>query len=385
MRTMNLQQYLFIWILAIGVPAAGTLTARGAVTAHDPYIDRMLQIRGIQNPGCLCYCNSALVALCASPALRARLSHEYNPLAVSVRKTFEEMLQPGPALSHLSSGSLHEVNHAVRAFFPQIARTGEQQDSAELVAPLLDHLFESHPLQFSVVPIVDRERVDRDAAVLICRESAGVPPVEAMYIPSIDTEVDPAAADYKGNMVQVKIPEICSAFSLDDFFHGYSLLEHVEVSAIIGNVRNESWLTAEKRRLLLEAGGRNGELPPVLVHVRSRIEAPAPDIMPVYIPRFSETGEKNCTPVATPFLLNVPVGTQGSEFYVLRSVVVHSGGSRQSGHYYTYIPDPSEVDCHGNPVRWVVASDSSPKQVCSWKHVKEDIATQGVMAIYDKL
>ena len=84
-------------------------------------------------------------------------------------------------------------------------------------------------------------------------------------------------------------------------------------------------------------------------------------------------------------MLKVPVGDKEETLYVVRSVIVHDGHSEHHGHYYTYIPDPSSVDSRGYPQQWVKASDSSVHVVPSWSRVRDDIAIQGVMYIYDKV
>ena len=50
-----------------------------------------MRIRGIQNPGAMCYCNATIVALFASPAFKERLIAEDGSLAFLARKVFDEL------------------------------------------------------------------------------------------------------------------------------------------------------------------------------------------------------------------------------------------------------------------------------------------------------
>lgn len=352
---------------------------------EEPYVSFLTRIRGIQNPGCLCYCNSSIVALFASPAFRQLLTQEDNLLAKQLRAVFEDLQKTGASLSHTEAGSLHDLNESLQHLFPPLKRYFEQQDASELMGPLLEEAFKHHPFLFTVVPITERERMDHESALRACKEAVGVPPVQAMYIPSLDRTVQIGDPAYKTSMVQIKIPEDYPAFDIGSFFTGYRQLEHIEVDAIIGNAQNVSWLTPEKRQALQAAGDSKGRLSPILISTKSRLESVPPPVMPIYIPRFSESGEKNFSPVDAPFLLTVPVGESGSEVYALRSVMIHDGERKQGGHYYAYIPDPSELDSDEHPLRWIRASDSEPKEVLSWDQVRDDIAIQGVMFIYDKL
>jgi hypothetical protein len=359
----------------------------------DAYFNKLTRIRGLANPGCLCYCNSTIIALFASQAFRRALEHATTPLAEKLRKVFAELDKPGEALSHTKPGVLRELNEELQKIFPHLKNIYEQQDASELLSPLLKEVFKckgrdgkEDTFKFSVVPTIERERVAKEDALKICRESVGMPPVQAMHIPSLDHEVDPSRSDYFMNMVQIKIPEGYDIFSLDNFFKGYAQLEHVDVGAILGCDENKKWLTKQKEEALIAAaGGPKGKLPSIMVNVRSRIEGVPPAFLPVYVPRFTEQYDKNFSSVSSPFLLTVPVGKDVGAQYVLRSIGVHGGATKQCGHYYTYIPDPLVIDDCGNPTRWVRVSDSAPREVCSWQQVQADISAQGVIYMYDLL
>ena len=346
------------------------------------YIEKLQAIRGLRNPGCLCYLLSSLMALFASPSFRRMLEQEENLFAQKLKSLFAALQQGGDPLT-ISSGPLQELHRDFQAFFPDLRRTGTQQDASEFLNPMLLNVCLRSPLQFSVIPTVERNRLSSaEAAPLL--DSGELPPVEAMYIPSVDTPVDPTKIDYVTCMVKVNIPEQAPAFSLGRFFHGYTQQEHVEVDAILGAEANKRWLTDEKRAALRRAGGTSGELPPIPVTVRAHVVG-SPPFLPVYIPRFLEDGGKNFTPVDTPYLMRVPTGEQKPTLYVLRSVVVHDGDKIQGGHYYTYIPDITVMNDQGIPSQWVQVSDDHPREVRTWDQVRDDMAVNGVLYLYDRV
>jgi hypothetical protein len=350
--------------------------AQAALAQPLPPVGR---IRGLVNPGCLCYSNASLVALYASPAFRRMLEAEKGELARLLRAVFIEMGDQ----RHLTTSLCRAVEgpfqalHAKLCSHPELgflARYREQQDAQEFVGPLLDLVFSDNHDKFQVVSHTERSTLE-------FHEYEGAPPLENLYLPTIDK----GASTLLENMVFANIPNGAPLYFVRDFFDGSIQAENVEVEAIINNGHNKA-LTEEQKAALRIAGGESGCLDPILVRTSHRLKNPAPSFLPFYIPRFTQQGEKNFTPAVAPYRLSVPVeGEQDSVQYELKSVVVHNGGSKGSGHYYTYIPDPTVIDETGYPTRWIKASDSSPKEVLPWSRVAQDIATQGVLFMYDKI
>ena len=87
------------------------------VSSEEP--SPLASIRGIQNPGCLCYFISSLVALCASPKVMEALQSEKGEAAGLLRKVFEEMTNGrADSLSFYKGalGNLYEYLKRKRAF-----------------------------------------------------------------------------------------------------------------------------------------------------------------------------------------------------------------------------------------------------------------------------
>ena len=345
-------------------------SAQAALYQNIPAVGR---IRGLVNPGCLCYSNASLVALHASPAFRKMLEREDGEIPRLLRRVFHEMEnqkklsdplsrdRPGPLqVLHQKLCGLQELGF--------LARYWQQQDAQEFIGPFLDRLFSDMHDKF---PVVTRVKRGEELA----------PRFQGLYLPTIDKEFDTVVE----NMVFANIPQNSPLYFLRDYFNGFVQAENVEVDAILNNEKNKD-LTDEQRAALIEAGGKTGRLDPILIRTSHQLKNPPPTFLPIYIPRFTERGEKNFTPVVSPYHLSVPVENEGAPAqYELKSVAVHRGSSKGGGHYYTYIPDPTSIDASGNPMRWVVASDASLKSVCSWEQVSSDIATQGVFFVYDKI
>ena len=161
-------RYTRLWRRSLRLLLPSMAGTKEKTSAHCPIrqhkensIDFLMRIRGIQNPGAMCYCNATIVALFASPAFKERLIAEDGSLAFLARKVFDELQSSGPPLSHLEKGALKGLSKALQSVFPPIREYSTPQDASELFASLLDALFKSHPFSFSVVPCNERDRVAR--------------------------------------------------------------------------------------------------------------------------------------------------------------------------------------------------------------------------------
>jgi hypothetical protein len=308
------------------------------------------------------------------------LETERGELARLLRGVFHEMEKQNDLSTPLSRdlpGPLQALHQKLsnKRELSFLARYREQQDAQEFIGPLLDIVLSEGHGNFSVVSHTKRGEAE-------VHTYEGVPPLKDLYLPSIDREADTLV----GNMVFANIPQDSALYFARDYFDGIVQAENVEVDAIIGNEHNVN-LTEDQKIALRKAGGDTGRLDPLLVRTSHQLKNPPPSFLPIYIPRFTDRGEKNFTPVVAPYHLPLPVeGEEKAALYELKSVAVHGGETKGGGHYYTYIPDPTSIDdATGTPARWIKASDSSPKEVCSWEEVASDIATQGVFFVYDKV
>lgn len=294
-------------------------------------------IRGIHNPGSLCYYNADLMALAGSPAFRDQLHRQSHSFARKLSAVLDTLAQPGPSLSHTSQGVLREFDQALSPYFCHVINSRQQQDASECLLPILNNAFRKNPIQFSLVSRQKRAQQDQ-----LCND---------LYIPSIDRPIDPTSPEWQTTIVPVNIPEGSAQFSLQSFFSGFTLQEDVYIS--------------EKKIL---------SIPTFVQHV---VFGNYPPVLPIYIVRFTATGKKNLNLVEIPRHLTVPGYHGTNQKYILRSVVIHSGGGVDGGHYYVCFPDPISTD------RWVVGNDSAQKKIVSWGMVRQEVLTQATICLYD--
>ena len=341
----------------------------------DTKSPEVAKLRGLENPGCLCYFNASLLALCASPAFRRELSSKQNlTFARLLENVFRDMEDQGRLSEPLSikqKGSpLEQLYTALCAtgkvdFLRNIAR---QQDAQELVGPLLE--LATKEQTFGLVTKKDCYAETRDLRL------AG------LHIPNVDTKAPPA----RESMVMVEIPEGASDYSVDTWFTGTLQHEKMEIGAIIGSEYNQGRFWSGRRERLREEETYGEPFSEVSTMVSHQLQHPAPASLPVYISRFTARGEKNAAPIAAPFHLAAPMEGGGQAEYELKSVVIHEGKTKAVGHYSNCIPDPSSpINEEGYPSMWTVASDSRSKRVLPWSAVKEQILRNGVLFMYDKV
>lgn len=103
-----------------------------------------------------------------------------------------------------------------------------------------------------------------------------------------------------------------------------------------------------------------------------------PDMLPIQLGRFSEeNGGKKRSNIVRPSAELVIQGSNDDEVanYKLASIVVHSGSTIRSGHYYTYVPQQDGS--------WICYNDSSVHKVSN-EEVMNDVATNGYLFFYKK-
>jgi hypothetical protein len=211
--------------------------------------------------------------------------------------------------------------------------------------------------------------------------------LEGIHIPSVDR---PKGRSELESMVVVEIPDEAVVYSLNDFFEGTTREEPADFMDILNNERGHKSLenAPPEQVAAIEKASEYGDIIGTIeAKTTHRLDQPVPSFLPIYIPRFTEKGAKNTSEVRAPYRLSVPVKGGGTALYELKSVAVHSGATKQSGHYYTYLPDPSTVDpALGYPTRWIKASDSQEKRAVDWStEAAQDISTNGVFFMYDRI
>jgi hypothetical protein len=353
------------------------------------------EIAGLQNPGNHCYCNALIKCLEASKGFRKMLEQVDNKSKVNtlLTKVFAKLETAGKGVSLSSDeGPYADLKTELAALFPPL-NGFQQQDTGELMIPLLEvalqdtalseedmFIPERNPANFiKLVEYFEREREECMSDELAEKLKDSIPPLELLNILSTDRKkkVQPAP------IVTVTIPssrigDEKNPFNIREVFDGYRIYEDVTIEAIIDK-ENEinPQLTEEQkehfREVAEEHRGRVGTVPVVTgrkIDVKTPQEAPL--CLPIYLARFEPATDaqgrnlydvegnpiyvKNQKPVTYPYTLTVQVG-KGAATYVLRSVAIHDGGTKDTGHYHTYIPREPQAG-EKEPSLWVDHSDT---------------------------
>lgn len=108
------------------------------------------------------------------------------------------------------------------------------------------------------------------------------------------------------------------------------------------------------------------------------VEHPAPVVLPIQLDRYPEGGREKRQDPITP-TTEVVVNVFGSEpvTYKLRSIVVHAGSTPQSGHYYTYVPQPDGS--------WVEFNDDNVYPHPKPQSQQDNAAKNGLLYFYEKV
>lgn len=127
----------------------------------------------------------------------------------------------------------------------------------------------------------------------------------------------------------------------------------------------------------------------------------APDLLPIQIARYKDNLEKDQRQVEIPLMLKVPFrdgSHQKDELYVLRSITVHSGETIRSGHYFTYTPDPLQVEKQfkidkksGKKTEelvcenWVEHNDATVNKKVKWRDINTIISQNAYIVYYERV
>ena len=394
-------------------------------TNPPPYARPPGAIKGLVNPLCFCYYNSSLKLLWTSAGLRQMVERSHTPAAALLRNLFTELEKGGDALAHEEELPLYseessplkgldrflfERATSPEMIFSKLADVEAQQDAEEFMSALLAEVLELQISPTTSKPLVtlQREKVRRDKITdseqLEEARKQSRPPLAAMRLGIVDSSEQLRSTVVKMNIVGEKP-------SIQRFFNGTRYHETVYADAVIGDDENKKWLTSKQKKALRDAEASSPTQSLGTVEVEEKYvlaRGVPPSFLPIQVARFrsvpqhaadgtimrDEAGrpiallEKDFTPVEAPFLLSVPVEGGGTEQYVLRGIDVHrDGASIHSGHYVTYIPDPTApLDKEGRPTKWFQHSDTHITRMDSNNaELKHDIEDQGYLFLYDHI
>lgn len=303
----------------------------------------------------------------------------------------------------------------------KLDKIAQEEDAQELIVALFSAIFsadQSEAPSLTYLEHVDRPRSGylQGKEELAADRKGNPPKLEDVYVPSLDSKKTPELE----SMTRVKIPEGVKNFNVQDYFTGYKDRDVVEVDTVVGADRNRKLFfgedittpTSQQKKQEVEKyrkalGVQPNKDPFTEVSRRYPIVADdpskAPAFLPIQVSRFQpahggmrDEFEKDMRTVTFPYVLDVPIEKSdgqnaGTVKYVLKSVVVHRGSSLGSGHYVTYVPDPSSAvrdaatqQIIGYPTKWTCHSDSSVSTVPNDKALR-DMESNGYILMYDRL
>lgn len=312
---------------------------------------------------------------------------------------------------------IQELQDTCPAF--RVLLNHQQQDSAEFFQLFLLHLVPEYSIAFMTPIFLSRcgeERGEEDRREEVLDTSLRrqlydaierkelihepVAPVSSAAVPDAPSAVVLPVVQNAGRRVHTNtfftfplISEITPATrSLETLFRGYMYEERLDPHAIATNDVNRgiSPATVEEffRKFLPDIQSRAGgcySLPMVTAHL---IRGISPDFLPIQVLRFPDGRTKSIDRVEIPPYIRVPHAEQDrkpDEMYVLRSVVIHSGSTLRSGHYYSYIPDRSSLQADGRLFsRWTEHNDEWIRQR-RWSDIQEDMEQNGYLVFYERL
>ena len=315
---------------------------------------------GIKNGGNSCYINAVVQALRFTPlprslAINETVANEKHAAFLKLIKTIEgQEGQPGQRVSvaHINDFRNLMIQNGFRA------KKGSQEDASHFCQFLLDQLgFQSIHLKIQVFHEM------------------------RITVPSLDSGI------VSENHVQLGLGKAQLDTELKDLALANIVIEEVETSKVSSQLNINQ--AADCQRTL-------GEMSPIqetptLQSIQLE-DGKIPQILPIFIKRFEYDDElqrtvKVHTRILPSPIIDFPLTNHPTKkaHFVLCSIVVHSGKSAKSGHYYTYVPqqlddseayleyDDSTVRLHHNP-------RIAKKEID--KTVLDDVAENGYLYFY---
>lgn len=320
-------------------------------------------------------------------------------------------------------GPLFALIQELQDSCPDIGRllNHSQQDTAEFFQLFLLHLIPEYSITFMSPYFLNRcgeergegeerrEEVSKEAFLrrlydaLERKESVSVQPASELPSPAVsDTPSEviiPVVHDARRRIhtnlfftFPLTSGASSAARSIDSLFRGYVYDEQLNPQDVASNELNRgiSPATVEEYFLKYLPDIRNHpggcySLPMMTSHL---ICGASPNFLPIQILRFPDGRTKSFDQVEIPPYIRVPRVEQErgpDEVYVLRSVVIHSGSTMRSGHYYCYTPDRSSLQADGKHFsRWTEHNDKRvrPRR---WSDIQSDIEQNGYLVFYERL
>ena len=272
--------------------------------------------RNIQNDVNTCWRSSVLQMLAHSQAIRETTNDE------DTKTLFEEIVQPGREKVR-SKGWFERLKET----YPEVPDfpKGAQQDAGEFLLPLLDICF-AKPAFLTVTDIIRCKW----CMVEIEGNAVSVPLVTLTLDEGLRGEVKKNSAD----------------ISITDYMKKYFEFEPVDLK--------KSCTTSECGGRVWEKRTYPTQFPGQLFIQLGRFSTKTVEINVDGEITTKFESKKIKDKILVPLTLSTQdIGVKSGSDYLLRSVVVHSGNSISSGHYYTYVREPEG--------KWWIYDDLSPE------------------------
>ena len=298
--------------------------------------------RNIQNDVNTCWRSSVLQMLAHSQAIRETTNDE------DTKTLFEEIVQPGREKVR-SKGWFERLKET----YPEVPDfpKGAQQDAGEFLLPLLDICF-AKPAFLTVTDIIRCKW----CMVEIEGNAVSVPLVTLTLDEGLRGEVKKNSAD----------------ISITDYMKKYFEFEPVDLK--------KSCTTSECGGRVWEKRTYPTQFPGQLFIQLGRFSTKTVEINVDGEITTKFESKKIKDKILVPLTLSTQdIGVKSGSDYLLRSVVVHSGNSISSGHYYTYVREPEG--------KWWIYDDLSPEvhgAVVKYGEVKKKMETNGYLFHYEK-
>lgn len=284
---------------------------------------------GLNNLGNTCYLNSALQCLCYTPCLNNFLL-EYEQKSNGIKNIIEiirDLFRNMITSNHSSISPVEVVKNLKRI---GSFKLGRQEDSHELIIHLLDKMEQN---LISHLKLNHKIKMTNPIQKIFGGYFKSQIETESGYISNTyDPFIDLSLSISTVNSVEKAI----ESFSKPDLLQGENKFK---------NPKTNQYENAKKTTFI-------HKLPFQLM---------------IHLKRFSYTGRKISKFIEFKDILNL-----NQSIYHLYAIIVHSGSSRLSGHYYAFVKAPNQI--------WYEMNDSFTRQVS----IQTVLSQQAYMLFYTR-
>lgn len=303
---------------------------------------------GIRNPGTnACYCNSVLQALRFCPTFTEFLDTKKGGLLEPLKKIYARL------------------------------NSGREVDDIQAFRRLLKPVWPGKELLPGTEPLTSQQ--DAAAFCLFLFNTIGMPEFFYRAIVHYEHQIPVRSLDRQDGLTNnhLVLPVGDPQASLADIALQYRVDNTIEKVSI---EKADGFIPTREQRALLDQMPAEITVP-TLTTIEMVEGVMMPDLLPIFLSRYTAGQQKNRTPITVSEHIDFPLAEQTRKLarYRLLAAVVHMGGqSIHSGHYYTYVRHRI-----GDEVVWHKYNDSEVTPQHNVKKVLDEIATDGYLFFYE--